>query len=244
MVIVMGVILAAGAGNAAAQQWTWPDRAENLTELPADFPPERLAAVMRGFSQALGVRCWYCHVGQEGQPLATFDFVSDENPNKDRARAMYRMLGMVNEQLDAIAFSGDQRVNMWCHTCHNGKPRPQTLAEALDERYREGGGDAAWTGFLDLRGRYFGAAAYDFTATSVNAIGASYAAQGDTATANRFFEDNVERYPDDWLALASMGDVWLERADTAQAIDLYRRSLEIQPGNPIVRARLAELGGG
>lgn len=71
-------------GPLQAQDWSWPERAENLTELPADLPPERLGAVIRGFSQALGVRCSHCHVGEEGQPLSTYDFLSDCVPAASR----------------------------------------------------------------------------------------------------------------------------------------------------------------
>ncbi len=247
-VLVCGAVAAAvwlaGAEPAAAQEWTWPERAENLTELPEDFPPERLSAVMRGFSQALGVRCSHCHVGEEGRPLSTFDFASDANPNKDRARAMYRMLGVVNDHLDEIDPSGDQRVNMWCHTCHAGKPRPLTLAEAVDESYRSGGGEAAWSRFVGLRDRYFGAAAYDFTASSVDAVGASMAQAGDTVLAWRFFEDNVARYPDDWQARERMGDTWLARGDTARAIEHWERALELLPSNPRAREKLQRIRGG
>ena len=42
------MLVMATAGPLAAQEWTWPERAENLTELPEDFPPQRLSAVMRG----------------------------------------------------------------------------------------------------------------------------------------------------------------------------------------------------
>ena len=246
MTMAGAVVLLAGAGPAAleGQQWTWPERAENLTELPADFPPERLSAVMRGFTSALGVRCSHCHVGEEGQPLSTFDFVSDANPNKDRARAMYRMLGLVNDQLDEIEPSGAERVNMWCHTCHNGKPRPQTLAEAVDERYRSEGGEAAWARFVELRDRYFGAAAYDFTAGSVDALGSAFLAQDDTATAHRFLEDNVARWPEHWQAQESAAGVWLARGDTARAVQHLERSLELLPSNPRARATLERLRGG
>ena len=119
--------------TASAQEWSWPERAENLQVLPADFPPERLSAVMRGFTRALGVRCTYCHVGEEGQPLSTFDFASDDNPKKDIARTMLRMLGVINDTLATIDPSGPKRVNMWCHTCHRGRPRPTTLDEELEE---------------------------------------------------------------------------------------------------------------
>ncbi len=52
---------------------------------------------MKGFTRALGVRCSHCHVG--GNPLSTYDFASDENPNKGRAREMLRMLNSINEHL-------------------------------------------------------------------------------------------------------------------------------------------------
>ena len=74
----------------AQEQWSWPEKPKNLQVLPKDFGAQRLQSVMKGFTHALGVRCLYCHVGQEGKPLGTFDFASDQNPNKERAREMYR----------------------------------------------------------------------------------------------------------------------------------------------------------
>ena len=98
---------------------------------------------MIGFTRALGVRCSYCHKGEEGKPLSAYDFASDDNPNKNRAREMYRMLGDINDHLKKIEPSGDKRGNMWCHTCHHGRPRPMTLDEELGEQYRKKGLQAA-----------------------------------------------------------------------------------------------------
>src|SRR5215469_2763158 len=117
------------------ESWSWPEKPKNLQVLPKDWPGSRLQPVMIGFTGALGVRCPYCHKGEEGKPLSTFDFASDENPNKDRAREMLRMLGTINDRLQKIQPSGDQRVNMWCHTCHRGRPRPTTLEEELIEQF-------------------------------------------------------------------------------------------------------------
>ena len=83
----------------AQDQWTWPEKPKNLLVFPKDWSGTRLRPVMIGFTRALGVRCSYCHKGEEGKPLSTYDFASDENPNKDRAREMYRMLGDINEHL-------------------------------------------------------------------------------------------------------------------------------------------------
>ena len=92
---------------------------------------------MRGFTRSLGVRCTHCHVGEEGKPLGSYDFVSDKNPNKDRAREMYRMLGDINAHLKKITPSAEPRVNMWCGTCHRGRPRPTTLGEEMSEARQE-----------------------------------------------------------------------------------------------------------
>ena len=93
---------------------------------------------MRGFTRSLGVRCTHCHVGEEGKPLGSYDFVSDKNPNKDRAREMYRMLGDINAHLKKITAERRCRaVNMWCGTCHRGRPRPTTLGEEMSEARQE-----------------------------------------------------------------------------------------------------------
>ena len=148
----------------AQEQWSWPEKPENLQVLPKDWPGTRLRPVMMGFSRALGVRCSHCHKGEEGQPLSTYDFASDENPNKDRAREMLRMLGTINDHLDEIEPSGDRRINMWCHTCHRGRPRPMTLGEELGETYRMKGLEAALAAYNDLRTTYYGKGAYlDFS---------------------------------------------------------------------------------
>ena len=222
---------------ARAQDWSWPERAENLRALPADFPAERLSAVMRGFTRALGVRCSYCHVGEEGQPLSAYDFPSDANPMKDRAREMYALLGVVNDQLAGFDRSGE-RVNVWCHTCHNGKPRPQTLDEAVMERWRAEGSEAAIAHFRDLRSRYFAGPAFDFRPASVAQLGNGLVQAGDTTGARTLLEINVEDNPDAWEAHESLGDLLSMTGDPAGAAARYERALELSPGNARVTAKL------
>jgi len=83
----------------AQEQWTWPEKPKNLQVFPKEWSGTRLRPVMIGFTRALGVRCSYCHKGEEGKSLSTYDFASDENSNKDRAREMYRMLGDITGHL-------------------------------------------------------------------------------------------------------------------------------------------------
>ena len=72
------------AGTPAApppkQQFVGPARITNARVLPAEIGAERLRTTMVGFARSLGVRCTFCHVGQEGAPLETLDFASDANP--------------------------------------------------------------------------------------------------------------------------------------------------------------------
>lgn len=50
----------------------WPPEIKNLKVLPADTTAEQVIGQMRNFTFALGVRCQYCHVGEEGQQLSQF----------------------------------------------------------------------------------------------------------------------------------------------------------------------------
>lgn len=258
--IVLGALALLLTPLPGASQGIWPERGENLQVLPADFSPDRLRAVMQGFTGALGVRCSFCHVGEEGQPLSTFDFVSDANPNKDKARAMYQMLGDINDHLGELEPSGPGRVNMWCHTCHQGKPRPMTLQETLGEvatlaaempqgnerqeiRAREVG-----ERFLALREAFYGGNQYDFRAPNVNGIASGFLQTGDTATAAVLYQANVEHYPDWGPGHESLGNLAALRGEVEAARSHYRRALELAGDDARLRLRveaaLERLGGG
>jgi hypothetical protein len=196
---------------------------------------------MRGFTGALGVRCAYCHEGEDGQPLSTFDFASDANPNKDRARAMYRLLGAVNDHLDEIEPSGEG-VNMWCHTCHQGKPRPQTLAEAIGERARDGGGAAAVAYFRELRTAYYGGPGYDFRPASVGQVAFGLVEAGEEEAGLELAQLNVSHHPEAWEAHVSLGDVLGQRGDASGSRAAYERALELSPDNPRITAKLRSVG--
>ncbi|HEU4463975.1 MAG TPA: c-type cytochrome [Gemmatimonadota bacterium] len=244
LAVFAGLGLSAPAAGGAQQDWTWPERSENLRVLPEDFPAERLSAVMRGFTRALGVRCSYCHVGEEGQPLSTFDFASDDNPKKDIARTMYRMLGVINDTLATIEPSGPAPVNMWCHTCHRGRPRPTTLDEELAEVHAEEGIDATITAYSQLRERFYGRGAFDFGEGTLNGFGYVLLDEGRAEDAVRIFRLNVEQYPESANAWDSLGEGYLAAGDRMRAEEAYAKSLELDPDNENAREKLAEIRGG
>ena len=101
-----------------------PDSLQNLQALPKSMEVSELIDVMKGFAIGLGVRCHYCHIGEEGQPLAEFDFVSDDKPEKRKARVMIRMVQQINERyLADLEQRGSPTVDVACVTCHRGQAR-------------------------------------------------------------------------------------------------------------------------
>jgi len=242
LALLVGLIALAPV-TGRAQEWTWPERAENLKELPPDFPPQRLRAVMTGFTRALGVRCSHCHVGEEGQPLSTYDFASDDNPRKNTARTMLRMLGVINDTLKTIEPSGGARVNMWCHTCHRGRPRPMALDEELEEVYGAEGIEAALERYRSLRERFYGRGSYDFGEASLNALGYSLI-EAHPRDAIAIFQLNAEQFPESANAWDSLAEGYLKAGDRARAVEYYQKSLQLDPRNESAREKLRELGAG
>ena len=221
--------------------WKWPEKMKNPKAFPEDFPATKLSAVMKGFTRSLGVRCTYCHVGQEGKPLGTYDFASDENPNKDRAREMYRMLGDINGHLKKITPSGDKRVNMWCHTCHQGRPRPLTLEEDLGETYRKSGAVATVARYRDLREKFYGRAGYDFGERSLSAFGSDLLEKGDAAGAIAMFDLNAEQFPRSSKTWENLGDACGAAGKKELAAFYYRKSVDLDGGNAAAVEKLRRL---
>jgi photosynthetic reaction center cytochrome c subunit len=113
------------AQTAAPPAMTFADPPhKNLKILPQDMPRAQLLSTMKSFSQSLGVRCSFCHVGEEGKPLSSFDFASDAKDKKLTARKMLAMVHRINEQdFDVHDFS---KVKVTCFTCHRGSTKPLT----------------------------------------------------------------------------------------------------------------------
>ena len=239
-IIVFGCLLATSTVHAQTQEWNWPDKPANLQVLPKDWPGERLRPVMIGFTRALGVRCSYCHKGEEGKPLNTYDFASDENPNKNRAREMLRMLKDINAHLKNIQPSGDTRVNMWCNTCHRGRPRPMTLAEELGEQYRTKGLKAALDHYAGLKRDFYGHGSYDFGEPSLNAFGYQVLDK-DPAGAIQVFQMNADLFPASSNVWDSLAEACLKSGDNRKAEEYYKKALALDPNNKDAQENLRKL---
>jgi tetratricopeptide (TPR) repeat protein len=243
--VVFAVLVAslaiAASSPAAGQRWSWPEKPENLQVLGPEVAGQRLRQVMTGFTRALGVRCSHCHVGEEGQPLSAYDFPSDANPNKDRAREMLRMLTSINGHLAKIEPSGSERVNMWCHTCHRGRPRPTTLEEELRAAHAAGGAAAMAAKYGELREQFHGRGTLDFGERSLNALGYELLGAGDVAGALVAFRKNAEQFPASGNVWDSLAEAYLADGQRELAEIYYRKALELDPTNENALEKLREL---
>ena len=121
--ILFGVSVATAQTSAPQMTFANPPH-KNLKVLPQDIPGPQLLSTMKFFSQSLGVRCQFCHVGEEGKPLSTFDFASDAKREKQTARKMLAMVHRINqEDFGVTDFS---KVKVTCFTCHRGAEKPLT----------------------------------------------------------------------------------------------------------------------
>lgn len=106
------------------------EKPKNLKVLPRNISHEELENVMRGFKNALGVKCNFCHAQQKDNPQK-LDFASDENEHKAVARDMMRMTQRINKKY----FKGHETMAVTCYTCHRGSEEPKVKPDvAADEK--------------------------------------------------------------------------------------------------------------
>ncbi|WP_265570282.1 c-type cytochrome [Sphingomicrobium nitratireducens] len=126
LVVSLGCLMAAGA----AAQNAGPKPYENVKVIPKSTPRAETTELMKHFTRALGVRCSYCHVGEEGAPLSTYDFGSDAKKEKRTARYMLKMVHGINARYFADegtpSVTDMRRNEVTCYTCHRGSTEPLT----------------------------------------------------------------------------------------------------------------------
>ncbi len=222
-----------------------PEKFENLKVLPEDIPTRELINTMRGIAIGLGVRCTYCHVGEEGRPLSEYDFPSDEKPTKEKAREMLKMVKAINaEFLANLPERKEPNVSVSCETCHRGQARPIFLQDALVQVVETKGLDSAIARYRSLRERYYGSATFDFSERVLPDAATRLARRRNLDAAKAFLELNLEFYPESGRTYFAMGELHFALQEKEQAITAYEKSLEFLPNNPRARRRLQQLKGG
>ena len=91
-----------------------------MTVLPKDTSVDDVMKIMKAWNTALNVDCVFCHVGQVGKPLSTFDFASDNKKRKEASRIMLRAVMDTNEKFKTIGEDEPPQVSV--------RDVPQTLA--------------------------------------------------------------------------------------------------------------------
>ena len=219
-----------------------PDSLVNVTVLPRTIPVMNLVGVMRDFTSALGVRCQFCHVGQEGQPLEQFDFASDQKRTKLTARQMMAMVQEINRRIDTLPqHNAATGLQVTCLTCHRGVSRPAPLATILVEG-ASAGTDSALKAYRALRDRYYGRDAYDFSEPSLNIAAFRLGRANKFDEAFALLKLNEELFPRSSGMYVFRGNIELMRADTNAAAAAFREAIRRDTTNAEAKGRLRAIG--
>lgn len=231
------------SANAFAQAGKFPpDTLVNTKVFPHSTPVPQVLGMMRNIAGDLGVRCQFCHVGKEGQPLSQFDFASDDKRTKLVARQMMFMLQEVNRRLDTIPTRPSPGVQATCATCHRGLSRPVPLATHLVETATTAGADSAIRAYRALHARYYGRDAYDFGEPTLSTAAFRLARAGKFEESLALLKLNEEQFPNSSSTAVSRGNITLMRGDTAAAVASFREAMKRDSTNNEARGRLRELG--
>lgn len=239
---VVAGLLCLLTGTTSAQGKFPPDSLVNVQVLPEGLTPTQVIGQMRDITGALGVRCQYCHVGEEGRDLATFDFVSDDKRPKKVAREMLRMVQMINGRLDSLPGREANGLQVSCNTCHRGVTRPVPLHTLLADVARASGADSALRAYRGLRARYDNSGAYDFREVSLNIAAFRLATSMHFAEALVLLDFNETLYPNSSGMSVFRGNILLRRGDTTAAANAFREAVRRDSTNAEARGRLRTIG--
>jgi hypothetical protein len=224
------------ASGAIAQA---PDKFTNLQVFPKDITRAQLLEEMKRFSFATGYRCDDCHAARPGG-AGPPDFASDAKEIKRTARAMLLMVRAING--DHLAKLGRADVSkVECATCHRGIPKPTVLDTLLGSIVKEKGVEAAVARYRELRGRWYGSAAYDFSEKALNVLSQRLLLEGRAKDAQALVELNLEHGAKGSWTHTLLSDASLAAGDKPGAIAALKKALEIEPSSDWTRKKLEEL---
>lgn len=219
-----------------------PDSLVNTKVIPHNTAVLQVVGAMRNITGALGVRCPYCHVGEEGKGLETFDFPSDKKRTKLVARQMMRMVEEINHRLDTIPERPAQKVEVTCRTCHRGVSRPIPLAQLIQETTEGAGVDSATRTYRSLRERFLGRDAYDFGEGSLNIAAFRLARANKADDGLAILALNEQLFPGSSDMYVFRGNILLMKGDTTAAGGAFREAVKRDSTNREAKGRLKDIG--
>jgi hypothetical protein len=215
---------------------------QNLQVMPKDTPRPQVLAAMQNIAASLGVQCNYCHV-MEGRGGRN-DMASDEKPAKKAARGMMILAREINEKLPpAVGKAANDTTRVGCATCHRGVPIPKLLPDVITDAAASGGSAAGIAKYKELREKFYGAQAYDFSENGFiqTANRAAAASKPDDALA--YLQANLEYYPKSSRTYQTMANIKNGKGDKTGALADLEKAVELDPNNAQARAQLQQLKG-
>ena len=218
------VVVSAGPAQAQMAEPT------NLQVLDKSMNGQEVMQVMRSFALGLGVRCNFCHMGEDGQPLSSFDFASDEKEHKKIAREMMKMTRAINEtHIAPLGLSDPYKVE--CVTCHRGQKEPTTIEHELESAYAEGGIDAALERYASLREEFMGAPGFDFRERPFMMFAGGLVQEGKQEEGLKALQAATEYFPDSAEPHLLLGMTYLRNGDKEKAKVHAEAAKAIDPEN-------------
>jgi tetratricopeptide (TPR) repeat protein len=240
LILIIGLTIL--SPNIAAQSKVF-DNPKNLTILPDDISPADLSKTMRGFALGLGIRCTTCHVGEEGKPLSTYDFASDDKPMKEKARLMLQMVNQINNdfvpKLNDI--EQEERVAVRCVSCHRGQQKPLLIEDALEQALATGEPDAVADKYKSLREKYYGSHTFDFGISVLPSFSDNLLKQGFKKDALALMELNQSYYPDSYYGNFVRAKALQQNSQNDDAIEAYKKALSINPRASFIQGIIEQL---
>lgn len=215
-----------------------PDRFTNLQVLPKDTSKADLVSTMREFAFALDVRCPYCHVEKEDKSI---DFASDVRQAKRTARMMMQMVATIDHEYVG-KLEDTPSAHVECVTCHHGITQPRTLNAVLSDAIEAQGADAGVKLYHDLRSRYFGTGAYDFSESPLNQLAESLLTRHKTKEAVAIMEMNfAANNPQSVWAFHILAMSHQANGESEKALADFRKVLELHPDDTWAKQQIDSL---
>jgi tetratricopeptide (TPR) repeat protein len=191
---------------------------------------------MQAIAEALGVTCEYCHARGPGAATPT------QGPSHIAvAKQMIAMTKELNAKVEAASGKATGvATKVDCVTCHRGVAIPKPLGDVLIETISKQGAPAAIEQYRDLRTRYYGKQAYDFSEQTLLILSQRVAnARPDDAAA--LAKLNIEFYPNSSASYAALAYAYTRKPDDAHAIEALEKAVELDPNNNVARGQLEQL---
>jgi tetratricopeptide (TPR) repeat protein len=225
---------------AGGQRAGGPPPMSNLQIIPKDTPREQVITQMQNIAAALGVQCNYCHV-QEGRGGRN-DFATDEKPPKKAARGMMLLAREINGKMpEAVGKAADATTRVGCATCHHGLPIPKQITDIVAEAAASGGATAGLAKYKELRDKFYGSGAYDFSENSLLMVAQRANAASKADDALTYLQSNLEYNPKSSRSYLMMSLIHNGKGDKASAIKDLEKAIELDPNNAQAKAQLQQL---